>query len=326
MRKITLFTTATLLSIACIGGTTLSVDAAASKEKNSFRCGNKIIISGSFDSLENQMNDGSNCDINSVLNQIIQNLPSQNPCPPAQTPDNNIPETECPEDNMPETPEIECPEDNTPNIPEIELPEDNTPETPEVELPEDNTPETPEVELPEDNTPETPEVELPENNTPETPEVELPDTNVPNTPETEKPETNIPDTETPDNNENASYIEQVVNLVNIERAKEGLAPLTIDEDVQAAAQVRALEIETSFSHTRPNGSSFSTALMEENVSYRRAGENIAWGQRSPEEVVNAWMNSEGHRANIMNSSFTKIGVGYYQNAKGVNYWSQLFIG
>lgn len=94
----------------------------------------------------------------------------------------------------------------------------------------------------------------------------------------------------------------------------------------AAAQVRAVECEQSFSHTRPNGTSFSTALKEQGVSYRRAGENIAWGQRSPEEVVNAWMNSEGHRANIMNSNFTKIGVGYYQNANGVKYWSQLFIG
>ena len=121
-------------------------------------------------------------------------------------------------------------------------------------------------------------------------------------------------------------MEQVVNLVNMERAKEGLAPLTIDKNVQKAAQVRAEEIVTSFSHTRPNGSSFSTALAEQKVSYRRAGENIAWGQRSPEEVVNAWMNSAGHRANIMNAGFTRIGVGYYQNAKGVNYWSQLFTG
>ena len=100
--------------------------------------------------------------------------------------------------------------------------------------------------------------------------------------------------------------------------------MTIDTKVQAAAQVRAKECEQSFSHTRPNGTSFATALKEQNVSYRSAGENIAWGQRSPQEVVKAWMNSAGHRANIMNANFTTIGVGYYQNAKGTNYWCQLF--
>ena len=92
---------------------------------------------------------------------------------------------------------------------------------------------------------------------------------------------------------------------------------------KAAAQVRAEEIVTSFSHTRPNGSSFSTALKEQNVSYRGAGENIAWGQRSPEEVVNAWMNSAGHRANILNERFTTIGVGHYQKGS-THYWAQLF--
>lgn len=121
-----------------------------------------------------------------------------------------------------------------------------------------------------------------------------------------------------------AFIREVVNLVNIERAKEGLSPLTIDTKVQAAAMVRAKECEQSFSHTRPDGSSFATALKEQNVSYTRAGENIAWGQRSPEEVMTAWMNSSGHRANIMNPNFTTIGVGYYENAKGTDYWCQLF--
>ncbi len=60
------------------------------------------------------------------------------------------------------------------------------------------------------------------------------------------------------------------------------------------------------------------------VSYRGAGENIAWGQKTPEQVMNGWMNSAGHRANILNEKFTSIGVGYHQNANGVNYWSQLF--
>ena len=163
--------------------------------------------------------------------------------------------------------------------------------------------------------PEQPDIEntpqLPDNNTPETPEKpEIPQ--IPEIPEKpEQPE------------ESLSYARQIVRLVNQERAKEGLAPLTLDAGVSTAAQVRAVEIVTSFSHTRPDGSSFATALKEQNINYRRAGENIAWGQRSPEEVVNAWMNSAGHRANIMNPDFTTIGVGHHlQN--GVNYWCQLF--
>ncbi len=121
-----------------------------------------------------------------------------------------------------------------------------------------------------------------------------------------------------------TYAQQVVKLVNVERVKAGLSELAIDEKTEAAALVRAKEIKQSFSHTRPNGSQFSTVLKEQGVSYRGAGENIAWGQKSPEEVVTAWMNSEGHRANILNAKFTHIGVGYYQDAKGTNYWSQLF--
>lgn len=176
-----------------------------------------------------------------------------------------------------------------------------------------------------------PSVNLPNGSCPEN---ETPDVNVP---KPEAPEENTPgnngstDTtpeESPeeDSSDNSAhpYLKQVVDLVNAERAKEGLSPLTVNTQVQAAAQVRAMESEKLFSHTRPDGSSFATALKEQGVSYRRAGENIAWGQRTPEQVVNAWMNSAGHRANIMNPNFTTIGVGYYQNANGTNYWCQLF--
>ena len=187
-----------------------------------------------------------------------------------------------------------------------------------------------------------PNITLPDCNAPEVdaPEADGPETNFP---EVEIPETNLPGTNTPDNNGGSNgsndntteennpstdsqhaFIREVVDLVNAERAKEGLSPLTLDTKVSAAAQVRAKECEQSFSHTRPNGSSFATALKEQNISYRNAGENIAWGQRSPEAVMNAWMNSSGHRANIMNANFTTIGVGYYQNANGTNYWCQLF--
>lgn len=153
----------------------------------------------------------------------------------------------------------------------------------------------------------------------------VPETNLPNVPEEEVPD-KAPDSDnnTSEDTEALSYQEKVVQLVNAERAKEGLSALTIAKDVTKAAQVRAEEIVTSFSHTRPDGTKFTTALKEQNISYRSAGENIAWGQRSPEEVVTAWMNSAGHRANIMNAKFTAIGVGYYENTNGTKYWSQLF--
>ncbi|HIU10023.1 MAG TPA: hypothetical protein IAB00_02030 [Candidatus Avidehalobacter gallistercoris] len=144
----------------------------------------------------------------------------------------------------------------------------------------------------------------------------------PSTPTT--PDT--PDTPTtPDSstNTNSSYIEQVVTLVNQERAKQGLSPVTLDSRLSAAAQVRAKEAAQSFSHTRPNGTSCFTALQEAGVSYRGAGENIAYGQQTPAAVMKDWMNSSGHRANILKASYTKIGVGYTV-VNGTPYWSQFF--
>ena len=197
-----------------------------------------------------------------------------------------------------------------------ELPGIGQPGDPDT--PDNNQPENPSV--PDDNQPENPGT--PDNNQPEnpsTPDGSQPEN--PGTPDNNQPENpSVPDTDT----ENASFVRQVVNLVNQERAKAGLSPVTADTSIQAAAQVRAKEIEKSFSHTRPDGSSFSTALTQQGVTYRGSGENIAWGQKTPEQVMNGWMNSGGHRANILNKNFTKIGVGYHQNASGTNYWTQLF--
>lgn len=121
------------------------------------------------------------------------------------------------------------------------------------------------------------------------------------------------------------FAAEVVRLVNQEREKAGLSPLTVNAQAAEAAQVRAGEIEYLFSHTRPDGTSFVTALQEAGVSYRGAGENIAYGQKTPEQVMEGWMNSQGHRANILNPNFTAIGVGHYQNSRGVSYWTQLFV-
>lgn len=165
---------------------------------------------------------------------------------------------------------------------------------------------------------------LPENCPPITnkPETNLPGTNNPGS---NNPGTNNPGTDKPedDNITNGSYASQVVDLVNEERGKVGLNALAFDKKTSIAADVRAEEIKQSFSHTRPDGTSFTTVLAENGVTYKSAGENIAWGQRTPEEVVKAWMNSEGHRKNILNEKFTSIGVGYYEN-NGTAYWTQLF--
>ena len=124
---------------------------------------------------------------------------------------------------------------------------------------------------------------------------------------------------------NTAYEAEVLRLVNEERTRYGLSPLTQDLGAAEVAHLRAKEIVQSFSHTRPNGSSCFTAAKELGVSYRSAGENIAYGYPTPEKVVEGWMNSEGHRKNILSSSFSKIGIGCYQN-NGILYWSQFFIG
>lgn len=212
-------------------------------------------------------------------------------------------------------------------LPECGLPDIDVPDT---ELPDTDVPNT---ELPDTDVPDT---ELPDTDVPDTefPDTELPDTDVP---DIEIPDAGLPD-QTPDNTPDSTpdqipgeddnlsqgdYASQVVALVNAERAKYGLSALKVDSRVQQAAQVRAAETVQSFSHTRPNGSSFSSALTEAGVSYTRSGENIAYGQSTPQQVVQAWMNSSGHRANILNGSFTTIGVGYTV-VNGTAYWAQLF--
>lgn len=115
---------------------------------------------------------------------------------------------------------------------------------------------------------------------------------------------------------------QVFQLVNQRRKENGLAELTYRNDIQDAANIRANEIISTFSHTRPDGSSCFTAI---NVNYYAIGENIASGQKSAAEVMNAWMNSPGHRANILSAQFSGMAVGVVQY-QGVTYWVQIFIG
>lgn len=121
----------------------------------------------------------------------------------------------------------------------------------------------------------------------------------------------------------SSAAQAVLAEVNTARAKNGLSALTLDANMNRAAAVRAAELAQSFSHTRPNGSRGLTALNEAGVSYRTAGENIASGQQTAQAVVSAWMNSSGHRANILSASFGRMGVGQ-ATIGGRTYWVQLF--
>ena len=122
--------------------------------------------------------------------------------------------------------------------------------------------------------------------------------------------------------------DQVLSLINEKRAKAGLSPLTMDQYALQAAGVRAVELVSSFSHNRPDGSSCYTALDQTGASYTSAGENIAAGQSTAESVVNSWMNSAGHRDNILNSNYTAVGIACYYDPESTYgyYWVQIFVG
>ncbi len=123
----------------------------------------------------------------------------------------------------------------------------------------------------------------------------------------------------------SEYEAEVVRLVNAERAKNGLKALTPDWELSRVARYKSQDMKDNryFSHTSPTYGSPFEMMKSFGISYRAAGENIAKGQSSPQAVMTAWMNSSGHRANILSSKFTKIGVGY---VSGGNYWTQMFIG
>lgn len=122
-----------------------------------------------------------------------------------------------------------------------------------------------------------------------------------------------------------AYENEVIRLVNVERSKQGLKSLDSDWQLSRVARYKSQDMRDNgyFSHTSPTYGSPFEMMKSFGISYRTAGENIAKGQKTPKAVVNAWMNSSGHRANILNSSFTKIGVGYVKDG---NYWTQMFIG
>ena len=125
-------------------------------------------------------------------------------------------------------------------------------------------------------------------------------------------------------NEQASVEQEVVKLVNAERAKAGLPALKEDWELSRVAKYKSQDMHDKnyFDHTSPTYGSPFAMMKKFGITYKAAGENIAKGQKSASEVVNAWMNSEGHRANILNKNYTHIGIGFVKDG---NYWSQMFI-
>ena len=121
-----------------------------------------------------------------------------------------------------------------------------------------------------------------------------------------------------------SYEKEVIRLVNEIRVQNGLRELTYDWELCRVARYKSEDMRDKgyFSHTSPTYGSPFQMMKSFGISYRTAGENIAKGQATPQAVVNAWMSSSGHRANILNPSFTHIGVGYAADGR---YWTQMFI-
>lgn len=124
--------------------------------------------------------------------------------------------------------------------------------------------------------------------------------------------------------EQASVEQEVIKLINIERANAGLPALKDDWELARVAEAKSQDMHDKnyFDHTSPTYGSPFDMMKAYGVTYKAAGENIAKGQQSAADVVKAWMNSEGHRANILNKNFTHIGVGYVKDG---NYWTQMFI-
>ena len=158
--------------------------------------------------------------------------------------------------------------------------------------------------------------------------------------QTKQPAQNKPATQTPvqktntqktpaqtnaSNSQLSAFEQQVVDLTNAERAKNGLSALKVDVNLSKVAREKSSDMQRNnyFSHQSPTYGSPFDMMKKFGITYKSAGENIAMGQKTPSEVVQAWMNSEGHRANILNGSYTHIGVGHVANG---NYWTQQFIG
>ncbi|MUG65985.1 serine protease [Paenibacillus campinasensis] len=200
--------------------------------------------------------------------------------------------------------------------PSAEVPAEDKPAAnkPSAEKP---TPSKPSTDQPSTSQPDKPKAPVAE-----TPSASQPESSQPGSGNNAAPSRPSAPAQPADTTDQSSFAAQVVKLVNDERAKAGLSPLTVHDRLTTMAVDKAKDMSDNnyFSHTSPTHGSPFDMMKAYGISYRYAGENIAMGQRSAEEVMNAWMNSQGHRENILSPNFTMIGVGYYNG-----YWVQEFI-
>ncbi|HBF0370019.1 TPA: sporulation protein [Clostridioides difficile] len=293
------------LGVLTLATASSAVTASASSLENNVNISNKSLV---YSNTKYKFSAKPNCSVKPELKPD-----KDNSCKDKNHNDKNCNNTNKPEDNN------NSDSTNKPgnNKPESNKPEDNN-NSGSTNKPDNNKPES---NKPEDN-----------NNSGST---DKPDNNKP---ESNKPEdnNNSDSTNKPDDNNNSgstsesfsAYQKEVVDLVNIERAKAGLNPLTLDSSISNVATKKSQDMidNNYFSHNSPTYGSPFDMLKKFGISYKTAGENIAMGQKTPKEVVNAWMNSEGRRKNIMNPNFSKIGVGVAQKSGGSIYWTQIFVG
>ncbi|HBG7674033.1 TPA: sporulation protein [Clostridioides difficile] len=293
------------LGVLTLATASSAVTASASSLENNVNISNKSLV---YSNTKYKFSAKPNCSVKPELKPD-----KDNSCKDKNHNDKNCNNTNKPEDNN-NSDSTNKPDNNKP---ESNKPEDNN-NSGSTNKPDNNKPES---NKPEDNN-NSASTDKPDNNKPESNKPE--DNN--NSDSTNKPDDNNNSGSTSENF--SAYQKEVVDLVNIERAKAGLNPLTLDSSISNVATKKSQDMidNNYFSHNSPTYGSPFDMLKKFGISYKTAGENIAMGQKTPKEVVNAWMNSEGHRKNIMNPNFSKIGVGVAQKSGGSIYWTQIFVG
>ncbi|HBE9435103.1 TPA: sporulation protein [Clostridioides difficile] len=307
----------TILALGVLTLTTASsaVNASALSLENNVNTSNKNLV---YSNTRYKFSAKPNCSVKPELkpdkdNSCKDKNHSDKNCNNTNKPDNNKPESNKPDDNN-NSGSTDKPDNNKP---ESNKPDDNN-NSGSTDKPDNNKPES---NKPDDNN-NSGSTDKPDNNKPES---NKPNDNN-NSDSTDKPNDNNNSGSTSENF--SAYQKEVVDLVNIERSKAGLNPLTLDSSISNVATKKSQDMidNNYFSHNSPTYGSPFDMLKKFGISYKTAGENIAMGQKTPKEVVNAWMNSEGHRKNIMNPNFSKIGVGVAQKSGGSIYWTQIFVG
>ncbi|HGM1122012.1 CAP domain-containing protein [Clostridioides difficile] len=293
------------LGVLTLATASSAVTASASSLENNVNISNKSLV---YSNTKYKFSAKPNCSVKPELKPD-----KDNSCKDKNHNDKNCNNTNKPEDNN-NSDSTNKPDNNKP---ESNKPEDNN-NSDSTDKPDNNKPES---NKPEDNN-NSDSTDKPDNNKPESNKPE--DNN--NSDSTNKPDDNNNSGSTSENF--SAYQKEVVDLVNVERAKAGLNPLTLDSSISNVATKKSQDMidNNYFSHNSPTYGSPFDMLKKFGISYKTAGENIAMGQKTPKEVVNAWMNSEGHRKNIMNPNFSKIGVGVAQKSGGSIYWTQIFVG